>query len=98
LVTDRAIRARRTRDGDVVVDEFRRVLTPGGHLLLGFFESGDDPVTEFDHKVVTAYRWPIEDLAKMAAEAGFAEVGRILREPREGERFRQGRLLMRRDS
>ncbi|MFC9459645.1 class I SAM-dependent methyltransferase [Streptomyces sp. NPDC056983] len=79
-------------------DEFRRVLAPGGHLLLGFFESGDDPVTEFDHKVVTAYRWPVEDLAKMAAEAGFAEVGRMLREPSEGERFRQGRLLMRRAS
>ncbi|WP_329565522.1 class I SAM-dependent DNA methyltransferase [Streptomyces sp. NBC_01361] len=79
-------------------DEFRRVLTPGGHLLLAFFESGGDPVTEFDHKVVTAYRWPIDDLAKMAAKAGFTEVGRMLREPREGERFRQGRLLMRRGS
>ncbi|WP_445330347.1 class I SAM-dependent methyltransferase [Streptomyces sp. A475] len=77
-------------------DEFRRVLTPGGHLLLGFFESGDDPVTDFDHKVVTAYRWPIDSLAKMAAEAGFTEVGRMLREPGEGERFRQGRLVMRR--
>ncbi|MET7513078.1 class I SAM-dependent methyltransferase [Streptomyces sp. NPDC005480] len=79
-------------------DEFRRVLTPGGHLLLAFFESGDDPVTEFDHKVVTAYRWPIDNLARTAAKAGFTEVGRMLREPREGERFRQGRLLMRRGS
>jgi hypothetical protein len=34
----------------------------------------------------------------MAAEAGFTEVGRMLREPSEGERFRQGRLLMRRGS
>ncbi len=74
--------------------EFRRVLAPGGHLLLGFFESEGDPVTEFDHKVAPAYRWPIDDLAELAREAGFAEVGRMLREPLEGERFRQGRLLM----
>ncbi|TXG91165.1 class I SAM-dependent methyltransferase [Rhodococcus rhodnii] len=75
--------------------EFRRVLAPGGHLLLGFFESENDPVTEFDHKVTAAYRWPIDDLATLAGEAGFIEVGRTLREPLEGERFRQGRLLMR---
>ncbi|WP_017588158.1 class I SAM-dependent methyltransferase [Nocardiopsis ganjiahuensis] len=76
--------------------EFRRVLAPGGHLLLAFFESSGDPVTEFDHKVVTAYRWPIDRLAELAGEAGFVELGRTLREPVEGERpFRHGRLLMR---
>ncbi|MFD0883931.1 class I SAM-dependent DNA methyltransferase [Streptosporangium algeriense] len=75
--------------------EFRRVLAPGGHLLLGFFESGGDPVTPFDHRVTTAYRWPIDELAKLAADAGFLEIGRMLREPLEGERFRRGHLLMR---
>ena len=76
--------------------EFRRVLAPGGHLLLAFFESSGDPVTEFDHKVVTAYRWPIDRLAELAGEAGFVELGRTLREPVEGERpLRHGRLLMR---
>ncbi|MFB7326252.1 class I SAM-dependent DNA methyltransferase [Streptomyces sp. NPDC056190] len=74
--------------------EFRRVLAPGGHFLLGFFESEGGPVTPFDHKVTTAYRWPIDDLADLAGDAGFAEVGRMLREPREGERFRRGHLLM----
>ncbi|OEJ30432.1 class I SAM-dependent methyltransferase [Streptomyces subrutilus] len=74
--------------------EFRRVLAPEGILLLGFFESGGGPVAAFDHKVTTAYRWPIDDLAGLAGEAGFAEVGRMLREPREGERFRRGHLLM----
>ncbi|MFB7576569.1 class I SAM-dependent DNA methyltransferase [Streptomyces sp. NPDC056165] len=74
--------------------EFRRVLAPGGHLLLGFFESEGGPVTPFDHKVTTAYRWPIDDLADLAVETGFAEVGRMLREPRDGERFRRGHLLM----
>ncbi|GAB3139575.1 class I SAM-dependent methyltransferase [Microbispora hainanensis] len=76
--------------------EFRRVLAPGGHLLLGFFESEGDPVTEFDHKAAPAYRWPIDGLAELAREAGFAEVARMLRAPLEGERFRQGRLLLRR--
>ncbi|MFF4624556.1 class I SAM-dependent methyltransferase [Nonomuraea jabiensis] len=76
--------------------EFHRVLAPGGHLLLGFFESGGEPVVAFDHKVTPAYRWPIEDLAELTRAAGFVEVGRMLREPQENERFRQGRLLMRR--
>ncbi|MEU5087569.1 class I SAM-dependent methyltransferase [Streptomyces sp. NPDC021356] len=76
--------------------EFGRVLAPGGHLLLGFFESEGGPVTAFDHKVTTAYRWPIDDLARLAGDAGFTELGRMLREPGEEERFRRGHLLMRR--
>ncbi|MBT2527623.1 methyltransferase domain-containing protein [Streptomyces sp. ISL-99] len=75
--------------------EFRRVLAPGGHLLLAFFESEGEPVTAFDHKVARAYRWPIDDLAELAGEAGFVEVGRMLREPGEDERYRRGHLLMR---
>ncbi|MEV5280030.1 class I SAM-dependent methyltransferase [Streptomyces sp. NPDC051994] len=84
------------REIPAYIGEFGRLLAPGGHLLLAFFESEGDPVTAFDHKVTTAYRWPIDDLAALAREAGFAEVGRMLREPREGERFRRGHLLMRR--
>ncbi|GII28398.1 class I SAM-dependent methyltransferase [Planotetraspora mira] len=76
--------------------EFRRVLAPDGHILLGFFESEGDPVVVFDHKVTPAYRWPIDDLAELARKAGFVEVGRMLREPLEDERFRRGHLLMRR--
>ncbi|MBV6698639.1 class I SAM-dependent methyltransferase [Kitasatospora aureofaciens] len=75
--------------------EFRRVLAPGGHVLLAFFEAEGGPVTPFDHKVTTAYRWPIDEIAQLAGKAGFAEVGRMLREPREGERFRRGHLLVR---
>jgi SAM-dependent methyltransferase len=76
--------------------EFSRVLASGGYLLLGFFESGGGPVAEFDHKVAPAFLWPIDDLVALASEAGFAEVGRMLREPREQERFRRGHLLLRR--
>ncbi|MFJ3977398.1 class I SAM-dependent DNA methyltransferase [Streptomyces sp. NPDC090021] len=75
--------------------EFRRVLAPGGTLLLAFFEAEGGPVAAFDHKVTTAYRWPVDDLADMAREAGFAEIGRMLREPGSQERFRRGHLLMR---
>ncbi|WP_028811712.1 class I SAM-dependent methyltransferase [Streptomyces flavidovirens] len=83
------------RDMPSYFAEFRRVLAPDGHLLLAFFESEGEPVTAFDHKVARAYRWPIDDLAGLAGEAGFAEVGRMLREPREEERYRRGHLLMR---
>ncbi|MFI9158911.1 class I SAM-dependent methyltransferase [Kitasatospora aureofaciens] len=75
--------------------EFRRVLAPGGYALLGFFESEGAPVTPFDHKVTTAYRWPLDTLAALAAEAGFTETARMLRCPGDGERFRRGHLILR---
>lgn len=77
--------------------EFSRTLTPGGHLLVAFFESEGAPVAAFDHQVAPAFRWPIDDLAAKAREARFAEVGRMLREPRHQERFRRGHLLLRQE-
>lgn len=77
--------------------EFSRVLASGSPLVLAFFESDGDPVAAFDHRVVTAYRWPIDALAELAGEAGFVEVGRMLRAPLDGERFRRGHLLMRKE-
>ena len=82
-------------DLPVYFTEFARVLRPGGHLLAAFFQTISEPVTRFDHKVTGAYRWPADDLSALAREAGFAEVGRMSREPRDGERFRRGHLLMR---
>jgi SAM-dependent methyltransferase len=76
--------------------EFGRVLAPGGHLLVAFFESAGEPATAFDHKVMQAFRWPIDDLAALARGAEFAEVGRMLRAPWEQDRFRRGYLLLRR--
>ena len=76
--------------------EFTRTLAPGGHVLLGCFEADGGPVTPFDHKVTTAYRWPLDELASIGAEAGLVEVGRMYRAPVEGERpFSQGRLFLR---
>lgn len=76
--------------------EFRRVLAAGGHLLIAFFESEDGRLEPFDHKVTTAYRWPIDEIRDLARAAGFTEVGRMLREPKEDERqLRRGHLLLR---
>ena len=60
---------------DGVLAEFRRVLSSSGVLVVGFFASAD-VVAPFDHKVVTAYRWPVDVLARRLAAAGFVEVER----------------------
>jgi hypothetical protein len=69
--------------------EFRRVLAPGGHVLVGFFgghDLGDGPM-EFDHRVTPGYRWPTDAMSGLLSEAGFAEVARAEREPGDRERF-----------
>ncbi len=55
---------------------FRQLLTPSGVLVVGFFDSDSD-VSEFDHKVTTAYRWPVDVFAEHLAEAGIMEVQRL---------------------
>jgi SAM-dependent methyltransferase len=74
---------------------FARTLRPGGHLLAAFFEAVGEPVTRYQHTATPAYSWPADDLSALAGQAGFAEVGRMSREPRVGERYRRGHLLMR---
>jgi SAM-dependent methyltransferase len=59
---------------DGVLAEFRRVLAPAGRLVVGFFDG--DEVAAFDHKVVTAYRWSVDELAERLRRAGFTEVER----------------------
>ena len=57
---------------DVPLREFRRALRAGGGLLIGFFSL---PALEpFDHKVTTAYRWPIGELSERVQAAGFEVV------------------------
>ncbi|MFB4301263.1 class I SAM-dependent methyltransferase [Actinomadura sp. NTSP31] len=74
---------------------FHRMLAPGGHLLLGFFTSDTAECVPFDHRVAPAHRWPIDAAAELVEKAGFTEIGRLRREPAEGERHRQGHLLAR---
>jgi SAM-dependent methyltransferase len=70
-------------DLDGVLAEFRRVLTASGVLVVGFIEG--DTVETFDHKVVTAYRWPVDEFSERLARAGFTEVERR-RRPGDGTR------------
>ncbi|WCN83299.1 class I SAM-dependent methyltransferase [Micromonospora sp. LH3U1] len=66
---------------DGVLIEFRRAMAPAGTLVLGVFEA--DEVAAFDHKVVTAYRWPIDEISERLGRAGFLEVERLPR-PSDG--------------
>ena len=65
------------RDVHGVLTEFRRAMAPAGTLVLGLFDG--DEVAAFDHKVVTAYRWPADEMSERLARAGFTEVGRLQR-------------------
>ncbi|MGO2746498.1 class I SAM-dependent methyltransferase [Microbacterium sp.] len=65
------------------LSEFARVLRPGGQLALGFFSGS--AVEPFDHAVVRAYRWPVDQLSDLLDAAGFDVVETYLREAR-GER------------
>jgi len=69
------------RDLHGVLRGFRRAMAPAGMLVLGFFDG--DEVAAFDHKVVTAYRWPADEMSTRLARAGFTEVERV-RRPADG--------------
>jgi hypothetical protein len=66
------------------------------NLLLGFFAGNDRCRRNSTAKVTCAYRWPPDSLAELLRQAGFVEVARLLREPRQDERFQQAQLLVRR--
>ena len=51
-----------------VLSGFARALRPGGSLLLGFFSG--DRLQRFDHRVVTAWHWPVERMATTVEAAG----------------------------
>ncbi|MCP2256054.1 Methyltransferase domain-containing protein [Prauserella aidingensis] len=55
-----------------VLAEFARCLQDGGGLLLGMFrQAGGAGVEPFDHAVARAYFWPVEEVARLLADAGF---------------------------
>lgn len=67
-------------DVDRVLAELRRAMAPSGVLVVGFFDG--EVVEAFEHKVVTAYRWPVDEFSARLRHAGFTEVERQHR-PRE---------------
>jgi SAM-dependent methyltransferase len=87
------------RELPVILAEFRRVLAPGGHLLVCFSASEDQshPTQVFDHTVAPAYRWWPDHLAALLRESGLAEVARMVREPQPTDRrqFQEIHLLTR---
>ncbi|MCE7008144.1 class I SAM-dependent methyltransferase [Kibdelosporangium philippinense] len=77
-----------------ILAEFARCVEPGGGLFLGFFEGPE--LAPFDHKVVTAYFWPIDVLSRTVEEAGFSVTAREARTD-PGTR-RQGTIVAIRDA
>jgi ubiquinone/menaquinone biosynthesis C-methylase UbiE len=61
-------------DLDGVLAELRRAMAPTGTLVVGFFDG--DEVVAFEHKVVTAYYWPVDAFAERLRQAGFTEIER----------------------
>ena len=76
---------------DGVLAGFRRAIAPAGTLVIGVFDG--DEVAAFDHKVVTAYRWPVHQFVERLTRAGFTEVERLQR-PSDGARRRHAAIAV----
>lgn len=66
-----------------ILEEFARVLAPGGSILIGFFDG--EPREPFAHAVAPAYFWSAEALAGLLADAGFEVVSSDTRGREPGE-------------
>jgi SAM-dependent methyltransferase len=75
------------------LDEFARVLRPGGRLLVGFFVG--DTLESFDHAVVTAWRWPADLLTREIEAAGFDVIETHTRTAASGTPRPHGAVLAR---
>lgn len=78
------------------LDEFARVLEPGGALLIGFFVGPD--VEPFDHAVVRAWRWSPDALAERLTAAGFEVIETHTRSVPQSQSRPHGAILARRIS
>lgn len=76
------------------LDEFARVLEPGGALLIGFFVAA--AVEPFDHAVVRAWRWSPDVLAERLHAAGFEVVETHTRSAPQSQPRPHGTILARR--
>lgn len=66
---------------DIALIDLRRAIADGGVLVTGCFTA--DQIGPFDHKVLTAYRWPIDEFVQRLTCSGFVELERIER-PADG--------------
>jgi ubiquinone/menaquinone biosynthesis C-methylase UbiE len=80
-----------------VIDEFHRVLAPGGQLLIAF-QMGDEPVyyaEGFGHQVsLTFHRRQPDQVAGLLDAAGLPVHARLVREPEEGRTKTQQAYLL----
>ncbi|MFD6352728.1 class I SAM-dependent DNA methyltransferase [Nocardia tengchongensis] len=77
-----------------VLNEFARVLRPGGHALFGFQAADESTgVQEYDHKVALSYRWTPDTFAEVLAANGFHATATLTREARPDERTPQASVL-----
>jgi SAM-dependent methyltransferase len=85
------------QDLPTVIEEFARVLAPGGHLLISCFATDDSavPTQSFDHTVTTAHRWSPDHLAGLLRDVGVSEIARVLSEPKPTDKrqFQELQLL-----
>ncbi|BCL13875.1 class I SAM-dependent DNA methyltransferase [Micromonospora sagamiensis] len=84
-----------------VFAEFRRVLAPGGHLLVAF-QVGEDILhlsSAFGRDIALDFRRLVpERVVELLEQAGLSVQARLRREPRPHERSPQAMLLARRSS
>jgi SAM-dependent methyltransferase len=78
-----------------IFDEFRRILSVGGYLALGFFATDHEagPPEPFDHKVATAYRLVPGQIEALLTRSGFRTVVSLTRAPGQDERFKRAALI-----
>lgn len=62
---------------DGVLAELRRVMAEGATLVVGFFCG--ERLETFEHKVVSAYFWPVDEFSARLRSAGFIETERHVR-------------------
>jgi ubiquinone/menaquinone biosynthesis C-methylase UbiE len=70
-------------DLPAALEEFARVLAPGGSIMIGYFDG--EPREPFAHAVTTAYFWDAEALSDVLNSAGFDIVHDERRERMPGE-------------
>ena len=70
------------------LEEYARVLAPGGLLYLSFFGAAEPAAhgESFDHAVTTAYQLDVDTMAELLSAAGFTEEVRVVQQPEPGER------------
>ena len=80
-----------------LLKEQARVLAPGGLLMASFFATDMPKVIQFDHKVASAYSWPVDQFTDIATGAGFKIVAALTNNPENERGFLDAHIIARLD-